>query len=486
VFITSLDLYFKNKDSIMPIEVQLRPMVNGVPDSYHVLPGASVVLEPEDVRVSDLPNTANSLTATNFKFPSPVYLSPGLDYAFVVLTNSHEYDFFVAELGENTLGTNRKVSTQPYLGSMFKSQNSITYTPIQSETVMFKLNKAVFSTSGSVSFNEQKLSNYNSDGNSNTVFDLFQVHSDAAELPGTSINFEYKATSNSNNTMDGAYTAFKPDIDTEVPIRKIVYGPDIATDSFEMKVTLSTDNTDVSPIIWKNRQNLIAVENIINNMGVENTSVIVANTGTNYHAVNTSIVFSGLTGSGANGYVTTSGGQITGVIMDATGSGYFDNVTCTITSTSGTGGSILVNTETGKSGGLALMRHISKPVTLADGFEAGDLRVRLTVSKPPQSNVQVYYKVLNALDAETLEDKPWSKMAQKTSIYSISKNLEKIELEFAPSLTSNNITYSSGSANYITFNQYQIKIVGSSSGTGPRDIPYVHDAISVALPADEF
>jgi hypothetical protein len=486
VFLTGLDLYFKNKDAILPVEVQIRPMVNGVPSSYEILPNATRVLEPEDINISDSPNVANSATATTFSFPSPVYLMPGKDYSFVVLTDSFDYDFFVSEIGETVLGSNRVVSRQPYVYSMFKSQNALTYTAIQSETVMFQLRKAVFDSAGSLSFNEQKLDSYNSPGESNTVFDLFQVHSDSAELPGTSITYEYKATSNANSALDGAYTQFQPDKDTEVPVRKIVFGPDIDTSSYEMKMSLVTDNTDISPIIWRNRQNLIPVENIINNMGIENSAISIANVGSGYTAALTSLAFSGPTGSGANGYITASGGLITDVIMDATGSGYFDNVTCTITSGDGTGGSIIVNSEEGKSGGLALARQISKPVTLVDGFEAGDLRTRITVSKPPSSNVQVYYKVINSLDPDTLDNKSWSKMAQKTSIYKTSKNLEKIELEYTPDLTSNNIVYTSGSATYDTFNQYQIKIVLSSSGTGPRDLPYVHDAITTAYPADEF
>ena len=196
--------------------------------------------------------------------------------------------------------------------------------------------------------------------------------------------------------------------------------------------------------------------------------------------------FVGPTGFGANGRaICNATGSIIDVEMDNVGFGYYDNVSCIITG-AGSGAEILVNTETGKSGGNGLVRYFSRPVTLTTGASAGDLRTYLTVSKPLTANVNVYYRVKNPLDPDTIEDKNWVKMMQETSIYIYSKNLEKVEYAFKPSFTSNNISYSTDTATYNTFNQYQIKVVLNSSGTTARDIPYVHDSRTIALPADEF
>ena len=484
MFVSSIDLFFKNKGTILPIEVQLRPMVNGIPDSYNVLPGATVIKQPSEINVSTNPDSANSATYTRFTFQSPVYLAPGLDYCFVVLTNSYEYDFFVSEQGQPDLRTGRIITKQPYIGSMFKSQNAVTYTPIQSENVMFTINKAKFEASGSVEFHEKKLDYYN--GTGNTVFDLFQVHSDSAELPETTLTFNYKSTTNANTTLETSYNAFLADKDVLLNERKVVFNPAIPTESFIMKVDFATNNTDISPIMWRNRQNLVSVENIINNMGLTADSVSIANVGTGYANSTSALTFASPSGSGANGYIEVNGsGEITQVYIDAEGAGYYQNVTATVVG-AGSDGSVVINTETGQSGGNSLARQFSKPVTLVDGFTAGDLRTYLTVSKPASSNVNVYYRVKNPLDPETIYDKDWTKMSQQTSIYTKSINLEKIELEFRPSTTSNNVIYSTDSATYSTFNQYQIKIVLNSSSTAATKIPYVHDARTIALPADEF
>jgi len=53
---------------------------------------------------------------------------------------------YTARLGQKTLDDNRLISKQPYLGSMFKSQNGGTWTPEQNEDVKFKINACSFDT----------------------------------------------------------------------------------------------------------------------------------------------------------------------------------------------------------------------------------------------------------------------------------------------------------------------------------------------------
>ena len=89
--------------------------------------------------------------ATKFKFPSPIYLENNTEYAFVVVSNSIDYNMYISRLGENEIGTTQRVSTQPYLGSLFKSQNSTLWTADQFEDVKFTLNRAKFSTTSTAS-----------------------------------------------------------------------------------------------------------------------------------------------------------------------------------------------------------------------------------------------------------------------------------------------------------------------------------------------
>ena len=65
------------------------------------------------------------------------------------MTNSLNYKVWISGLGETDVsGTNRIISTQPHLGSFFKSQNNTTWSPVQSEDLKFTMRRCNF-TSGS-------------------------------------------------------------------------------------------------------------------------------------------------------------------------------------------------------------------------------------------------------------------------------------------------------------------------------------------------
>ena len=80
---------------------------------------------------------------------SPVYLKEGIEYCLVAMTNSLNYKVWISGLGEaDVSGSNRIISTQPHLGSLFKSQNNTTWNAVQSEDLKFTMKKCNF-TSGS-------------------------------------------------------------------------------------------------------------------------------------------------------------------------------------------------------------------------------------------------------------------------------------------------------------------------------------------------
>lgn len=491
-FIPYIDVFFKNKSETTGIGMQLRPMVNGEPSSIEILPNAVAYVEADDVVISDSPNTSNTATATRFTFPHPIYVKQGLEYAWVLDTNSLDYDVYVSELGEKIIGSDRIVSQQPNLGSIFKSQSGQTYTPIQSEDAMCIIYKCLFENSGSLIMNESKgaYTDSTSVARGNDVYaDQMQIQSEAAELPGTSVTYSYKSTSNSSNTLDTSYTSVRPYKDFPLSERAIIKKINTPQKTMLVKMDLATDNPDVSPVIFSDRQQVIALQNRINNMGIQNSHVAIANVGSGYTQANTYALISGPTGSGANAYITANAttGAIETLVIDSPGSGYYDNVEVSIVSTDGSGANVIITHEMRESGGIATARQISKTVTLADDLSAGDLRVYLTAYRPVESNVQVYYKVRNSLDPVTIEELSWKKMEQYTSPYLVSEKFPVVkEYEYRPSLTSNAVSYQSSGGTYSTFNQYKIKIVLASSATHPFKIPYLTDAISVAVPADEF
>lgn len=489
MFIPSIDLFFKNRGENLPVTVQIRPMVEGYPSATAVLPYAEAVLFPEDVKAVDIPNTQNSQTATRFTFPSPVYVAPDQEYAFVILTNDYGYDLWVSEVGQNEVGTGRWVSQQPYLGSMFKSQSGRTFTALQNEDVMFVVNKCKFDTSGQVLFTDLKSPNVtlpylaNTSFTANAFYDFFQYQSDFAELPGTQVNMSYRGRSNTTGSLDTTYTAFTPDKNTLLSERKVVYGPQYAP-SFNVQMQISTTNQDVSPVIYQHRQNLVVVQNKINNMELSNSLVAITSAGSGYS--NGAITFSSSsTGVSAAGIANVNAtGAIVSTTVTSPGSGFFDTITATVAG--GTGAVLKVASETDPSGGPAAARYISKTVTLADGFDSGDLRLYLTACKPQTSNIQVYYKVRNSLDPDAIDNKNWVRMTQIGNTLKFSAADEAYEYEYRPSVNANSVSYTTNTATYKTFNEFKIKVVLASSSTLFQDVPKLYDVRAIALPADRY
>ena len=140
IFITGGDLYFKTKDNRAPVTVQIRTMRDGSPTTT-ILPFGQVEIDSSNVVTSD-----DASAATEFEFDTPVYLQAGYEYAIVLVTESEKYLTWITRMGEEDVLLNSVSNTQPYLGSLFKSQNSSTWTPSQLEDLKFTLKKAKFVT----------------------------------------------------------------------------------------------------------------------------------------------------------------------------------------------------------------------------------------------------------------------------------------------------------------------------------------------------
>jgi hypothetical protein len=153
IYVTGGDLFFRTKDPTVPVTVQIRTMRDGTPTTT-IVPFGQVNIEPEDVNLSD-----NGSVATNFKFDTPVYLQSGYEYALTLVAASQKYLTFITRMGEEDLELRAVYNKQPYLGSLFKSQNQSTWTPSQLEDLKFKLNKAKFVTNvpSSVTFYNSEL-----------------------------------------------------------------------------------------------------------------------------------------------------------------------------------------------------------------------------------------------------------------------------------------------------------------------------------------
>ena len=144
--------------------------------------------------------------------------------------------------------------------------------------------------------------------------------------------------------------------------------------------------------------------------------------------------------------------------------------------------------ENNSSGGNALARYISRTMTLADGQDAEDLVVKFRAYKPVETDIEVYFKVLNNEDSDEFSERDWVQMDQSTlsSIISSSENREDFQdYEFTvptSNLTgpSNELQYTnSQGVTYTGFKYMAVKLVLLSSSE--VIVPRVRNLIVVAL-----
>lgn len=145
--VTKVDLYFSAKDTAIPAHIAIRKNVNGDPGPY-VVPFSEAYIYPGLVNV-----TSNANVATTVTFSSPVFLDIG-EYSLTLGSDSKNYRVWVSELDGVDTVTSKRITEQPYVGTLYQSQNASSWTPKQAEDLKFKLYRAVFDTNitGSINF----------------------------------------------------------------------------------------------------------------------------------------------------------------------------------------------------------------------------------------------------------------------------------------------------------------------------------------------
>lgn len=235
---------------------------------------------------------------------------------------------------------------------------------------------------------------------------------------------------------------------------------------------------------------VLTVQSIESDTQFTSTVVAPASRSANVYATyaNVSLTLSGSNaGDDAVGYAVISGisssntqGRITSVVLTSNGSGYLTSPTVTIdpSASLGTDAEIVYRGEDWTSGGNGLARYMIKPVTLADGFEARDIKVYLDGYRPFGTNFYVYYRVLSAVDdVNAIKDQSWRLMYQVTpdSTTSIQKDQYR-EFEFS---TVNNTAAVSSEDTTDRFKVFAVKVVMASNN--PALVPSVKNFRAIAL-----
>ena len=143
-------------------------------------------------------------------------------------------------------------------------------------------------------------------------------------------------------------------------------------------------------------------------------------------------------------------------------------------------------TELRPAGGTAACKYISKPVSLADGFESTGIEVALEISRPIGSDVEVFCRVLAKDDRSVsngIYDRYWTKMPltfPKEKTYSGTKDIFNTEkYKILDPFLSYSSTANGLAAKFNDFATYQIKVVFYASD--PLYPPKLKSLIAAAV-----
>lgn len=537
IFLKSIRVFFATKPTSdnSTVKLSIVGTLNGYPNG-ETLDHSIVVLTPDKVNVSSLPQYLDQTASTSFDFSVPVYLQPGVLYAFILKTDSSEYTVWSAYNGDTALASSvknlptdatpstiTKISAAPFIGGIFKSQNAQTWEADQNQSAMFVMDRCVFdaNTTPTLQFvvpkrlpqraiidqsvdyylNANNVSNVTNQIASTDVYaDAFNITTTDFIPSGTKASYSYNSTlvggtaAGTKTITPGKFgTPTQDDIYLSDGLGKRVLSVNTST-SFSLYSQLQSLDNSVSPMISDAGLSVYTIKWAINNCELSNTLITLVSGGSNYNANTTSVTISTPTGtSSSRAYASANivGGIVQSVYLTSNGSGYITTPTITITdanTTPGTGASAVFTGETSKSGGPATAKYVTKKVILDPGYDAGDMNVYLTAYRPVNTDINVYYKILNRNDTQNFNDGTWqlmTKINSSASTYSATRS-DLYEFSFAPGTSGTSQGYvlytSTNGQSYTSFSQFAIKVTLTS--TDSTYTPFVTDIRAIALPSN--
>jgi hypothetical protein len=479
IYATALRIFFRQRSQVREngVTVYLCETDNGYPNGDVILPFSTVHKTYDEINISE-----DSSVPTTFTFQSPVFLSNGKTYAFVVRpdANDPDYQVWTCNLGDTDIETGYQVYSQPVVGTAFFGATEKQWTALQEEYVKFILYRAEFKTNeGQAIFN-------NSNNEYISVFNVGYVNTSASIISGDVV---FRATNSTSNATGGTVnTSVYATVDYYDAAKNILYC-DFSTGNF-------TGNSFVqihrfSNTTYSNPNNL--------------SLVAYANTGSLYNPVVNALVpqLAFITPAGTNidlSYRGTSNAYSVDSLDNKLTIGYesefydLERIVATksneVSSMSGAKSftykarmtsdssllspaidtvrnqQLVVKNEIDPvlfqydeffNSGDAKSKYVSKVVTLAAGQDAEDIQVILTAFRPVGSEVEVWVKFFNGEDPETISQKTWTPLLNnslefysdpsnpndfKEYIYTTSSNYPLISLSGAITCNTSNTTVS--------------------------------------------
>lgn len=482
VFITSVEVKFASRPGSggPPVVAQLRPMVNGIPSAGAIVPG-STVFKPR----SAITTSNNGSVSTTFTFEEPCYLNPDEEYCIVLLSDSNEYEVYVAEAGEFILGsTEKRLTKQATLGSLFKSQNGMTWEPDQTKDMTFKLNRAEFDTSGTAILensrpNKVNLSNtiktQTSDPNRVAIFcrDHGFIVGDDVKIAGASSVGGIAA-----NKINGVRTITHVDAD-RFDFNAGANASTATTGGGDFTV----DRQNMFEVMMIKAENILPVATNVAISGKLTSGKSTGGSETAYqketvyrpYPINENIYFSvpKLLATERNETGNLGGARSSTFKVELTaGSNFVSPVVdlqrtslTTIRNRVDTNNALNQVAETNARGGSTQAKHLTTPVTLAE--KAKGLKIMLSANKPSTASFDVYYRTNSS---GFLLDQDFTLIAPETTMPSDDNPAVYRDYRFLPGGIGGNLN---------DFDQFQVKIVMKS--TNNAKVPKFGDLRIIAM-----
>lgn len=518
MFLTKAEIYVATKDAALPLFCEIVTIAEGGTPTQQIVPGGRAYLLPSDISTP----VSQTLTAvrnagSTFVFEEPVYLSPGRQYALVLRTENTNYTVYVAKTYDFILGTSdRRVTKQPTLGTLYLSQNSAQWTPDQTRDLMFKLYRAQFDSSGELYLengslplqelgrNPLRVDNADSDvtfsfqGHGFATNDLVRVVlptsfadsfggisdsaiGDSIDAPavvrvvrgvdwsGFKIGaVTTKGSQTANTTLIGGgegiiveqqavFDEFYPVIQTLRPDQTTIS----ATAKFTSAKSYAGARSTGSGTIYTKDGSFSSIS--INDMNYNTSPKIVLS------SRNETAKISGDKSATIKLDLATTNNAVSPVIdLQRTSLILTENVIDKQDSASTNGYNVPLNfvDETDPTGGSTAAKHITKQINLEN--PAVGLKILIGVNRPTEATVKVYYKTGNSEDV--LDNNKWIEIAAEADIAPDNDRSIFREYEYLPGGIGGNLP---------AFTKYQVKIVMESTNSSRP--PKIKDLRVIAL-----
>lgn len=491
LYIHSVDIAIAAKSSTAGMTVSICEVVNGKPSLSRVLPAAQAYLESQYITAIGTTATKDTTSFTKFTFPNPVNIKTNVEYALLIKPdgNNTDYKIFTATRGlaDTVLGSTSSIpqpSGQITLTDFYKGVFGGDWTTVHNKYFQLVFNRYKFTRAGaSVTFNSSNndfftVANLTSTsiragdvvfgGNASVLNTtqygvIYYVHANnnTIYLENSTGNFGtgntiqiFRANGEVNRTV--AYA--NVNVGTRVS-NGYIYSIDdlsyhVVSPRFQEVLPPGTGiSYSYTGIVKSGANYLVNGTNPSVRNGTENsfndTERVIPSYSNSKTALpaKSSISITAYLQSN-NDYVTPMLDQSLSQAMVVTN--HLDGVNAN------------VYMEYFNTGQIAT-KYVSKPVVLATGQDAEDIKVYITAWRPPQTDLKVYAKFLSAQDSAPLTQKTWTLLTNDNpTVYSdAGDKTNLIEYSFSLQNTVNDPTLYLRGTGTITGNVNSTQISGS-------------------------